>query len=116
MCFFGCVLRQRLQGCTMPTKGKYLLNNQELKQEALYRKFSCISQYQLLVLLLGLSMLSCAILIILFFSLRLVSTPPHPEPSSQHQARELVLSWSRHISRVCGKGQGDLQQLVKEYP
>ncbi|XP_023646090.1 adenylate cyclase type 2-like isoform X1 [Paramormyrops kingsleyae] len=55
----------------MPTKGKYLLNNQELKQEALYRKFSCISQYQLLVLLLGLTMLSCAILIILFFSLRL---------------------------------------------
>ncbi|XP_031425035.1 adenylate cyclase type 7 isoform X2 [Clupea harengus] len=55
----------------MPAKGKYLLNDQELKQEALYRKFSGISQYQPLVLLLGLSMLSCAILLILFFSLSL---------------------------------------------
>ncbi|KAF1393133.1 hypothetical protein PFLUV_G00035300 [Perca fluviatilis] len=55
----------------MPAKGKYLLNNQELKNEALYRKFSCISQYQPLVLLLGLSMLSCGILLILFFALRL---------------------------------------------
>ena len=36
----------------MPAKGKYLLNDQELKQEALYRKFSGISQYQPLVLLL----------------------------------------------------------------
>uniref|UniRef100_A0A668AM79 Adenylate cyclase type 7 n=1 Tax=Myripristis murdjan TaxID=586833 RepID=A0A668AM79_9TELE len=52
----------------MPAKGKYLLNDQELKHEALYRKFSCISQYQPLVLLLGLSMLSCGILLILFFS------------------------------------------------
>lgn len=57
----------------MPAKGKYLLNTQELKNEALYRKFSCISQYQPLVLLLGLSMLSCGILLILFFSLGLVS-------------------------------------------
>ncbi|XP_035538033.1 adenylate cyclase type 7 isoform X2 [Morone saxatilis] len=55
----------------MPAKGKYLLNNQELKNEALYRKFSCISQYQPLVLLLGLSMLSCGILLILFFALQL---------------------------------------------
>ncbi|KAI3377682.1 hypothetical protein L3Q82_008839 [Scortum barcoo] len=55
----------------MPAKGKYLLNNQELKNEALYRKFSCISQYQPLVLLLVLSMLSCAILLILFFALKL---------------------------------------------
>ncbi|KAM3877371.1 adenylate cyclase type 7 [Diretmus argenteus] len=55
----------------MPAKGKYLLNDQELKHEALYRKFSCISQYQPLVLLLGLSMLSCGILLILFFALRL---------------------------------------------
>ncbi|XP_062405857.1 adenylate cyclase type 7 isoform X2 [Sardina pilchardus] len=55
----------------MPAKGKYLLNDKELKQEALYRKFSCISQYQPLVLLLGLSMLSCAGLLILFFSLSL---------------------------------------------
>ncbi|XP_063044617.1 adenylate cyclase type 7 isoform X2 [Engraulis encrasicolus] len=61
----------------MPAKGKYLLNEQELKQEALYRKFSCISQYQPLVLLLGLSMLSCAILLILFFSLNL-SVHEHP--------------------------------------
>ncbi|KAG9341947.1 hypothetical protein JZ751_018264 [Albula glossodonta] len=55
----------------MPAKGKYLLNDQELKREALYRKFSCISQYQLLVLLLGLTILFCAVLIILFFSLNL---------------------------------------------
>ncbi|XP_063737471.1 adenylate cyclase type 7 isoform X2 [Eleginops maclovinus] len=55
----------------MPAKGKYLLNDQELKNEALYRKFSCISQYQPLVLLLGLSMLSCVILLILFFALKL---------------------------------------------
>ncbi|XP_075869897.1 adenylate cyclase type 7 isoform X2 [Nelusetta ayraudi] len=55
----------------MPAKGKYLLNCQELKNEALYRKFSCISQYQPLVLLLGLSMLACAILLILFFALKL---------------------------------------------
>ncbi|KAG7267195.1 hypothetical protein CRUP_006327 [Coryphaenoides rupestris] len=55
----------------MPVKGKYLLNDRELKDETLYRKFSCISQYQPLALLLGLSMLSCAILLILFFSLRL---------------------------------------------
>lgn len=55
----------------MPTKGKYLLNDQELKNEALYRKFSCMSQYQPLVLLLGLSMLSCGILLILFFALGL---------------------------------------------
>ena len=58
----------------MPAKGKYLLNDQELKHEALYRKFSCISQYQPLVLLLGLSMLSCGVLIILFFALHLVSS------------------------------------------
>ncbi|KAM9861020.1 adenylate cyclase type 7 [Aulostomus maculatus] len=55
----------------MPAKGKYLLNDQELKNEALYRKFSCISQYQPLVLLLGLSMLSCGVLLILFFALKL---------------------------------------------
>lgn len=55
----------------MPAKGKYLLNDQELKNEALYRKFSCINQYQPLVLLLGLSMLSCASLLILFFALGL---------------------------------------------
>ncbi|XP_042338293.1 adenylate cyclase type 7 isoform X2 [Plectropomus leopardus] len=55
----------------MPAKGKYLLNDQELKNEALYRKFSCNSQYQPLVLLLGLSMLSCGILLILFFALQL---------------------------------------------
>ncbi|KAM6950777.1 adenylate cyclase type 7 [Lycodopsis pacificus] len=55
----------------MPAKGKYLLNDRELKNEALYRKFSCISQYQPLVLLLGLSMLSCGILLILFFALQL---------------------------------------------
>ncbi|XP_010755613.2 adenylate cyclase type 7 isoform X2 [Larimichthys crocea] len=55
----------------MPAKGKYLLNDLEPKNEALYRKFSCISQYQPLVLLLGLSMLACGILLILFFALQL---------------------------------------------
>ncbi|XP_051974308.1 adenylate cyclase type 2-like isoform X1 [Xyrauchen texanus] len=55
----------------MPAKGKYLLNEQELKQEALYRKFSGISQYQPFVLLLGLSMLTCATLLVIFFSLGL---------------------------------------------
>ncbi|XP_035273805.1 adenylate cyclase type 2-like isoform X1 [Anguilla anguilla] len=55
----------------MPAKGKYLLNEQELKQEALFHRFSCISQYQLLVMLLGLVILCCASLLILFFSLRL---------------------------------------------
>ncbi|XP_057710707.1 adenylate cyclase type 7 isoform X2 [Corythoichthys intestinalis] len=55
----------------MPAKGKYLLNDQELKNEALYRKFSCISQYQPLVLLLGLSMISCGVLLVLFFALGL---------------------------------------------
>ncbi|XP_051946742.1 adenylate cyclase type 7 isoform X2 [Xyrauchen texanus] len=53
----------------MPAKGKYLLNELKLKQEALYRKFSGISQYQPFVLLLGLSMLTCATLLVLFFSL-----------------------------------------------
>lgn len=56
----------------MPAKGKYLLNEQKLKQEALYRKFSGISQYPPFVLLLGLSMLTCATLLVLFFSLKLV--------------------------------------------
>lgn len=55
----------------MPAKGKYLLNEQKLKQEALYRKFSGISQYQPFVLLLGLSILTCATLLVLFFSLKL---------------------------------------------
>ncbi|XP_077443943.1 adenylate cyclase type 7 isoform X1 [Stigmatopora argus] len=55
----------------MPAKGKYLLNDQEVKNEALYRKFSCISQYQPLVLLLGLSMISCGVLLVLFFALGL---------------------------------------------
>ncbi|XP_022522841.2 adenylate cyclase type 7 isoform X1 [Astyanax mexicanus] len=51
----------------MPAKRKYLLK----EQETLYRKFSCISQYQPLVLLLGLSVLTCATLLVLFFSLQL---------------------------------------------
>uniref|UniRef100_A0A672QT62 adenylate cyclase n=1 Tax=Sinocyclocheilus grahami TaxID=75366 RepID=A0A672QT62_SINGR len=55
----------------MPAKGKYLLNEQELKQEALYSKFSGIGHYQPFVLLLGLSMLTCVILLVLFFSLKL---------------------------------------------
>ena len=68
----------------MPAKGKYLLNEQELKQEALYRKFSCISQYQPLVLLLGLSVLTCAILLVLFFSLRLVRESSHMYTCTRH--------------------------------
>uniref|UniRef100_A0A8C1QCD2 adenylate cyclase n=1 Tax=Cyprinus carpio TaxID=7962 RepID=A0A8C1QCD2_CYPCA len=56
----------------MPPKGKYLLNEQQMKQETLYRKFSGISQYQPFVLLLGLSMLTCVTLLVLFFSLKLV--------------------------------------------
>ncbi|XP_030650003.1 adenylate cyclase type 7 [Chanos chanos] len=55
----------------MPAKGKYLLNEREQRLEALYRKFSCISQYQPLVLLLGLSTLTCASFLIIFFSLQL---------------------------------------------
>ncbi|KAM9494774.1 adenylate cyclase type 7 isoform 1-T2 [Clarias gariepinus] len=55
----------------MPAKGKYLLNEQKLKQEALYRKFSCNRQYRPLVLLLGLSVVTCAALLLLFFSLGL---------------------------------------------
>lgn len=61
------------EAAAMPAKGKYLLNDQELKNETLYRRFSCMSQYQPLVLLLGLSMLSCAVLLIVFFALQLVS-------------------------------------------
>ncbi|XP_026234879.1 adenylate cyclase type 7 isoform X2 [Anabas testudineus] len=70
----------------MPAKGKYLLNDQELKNEALYRKFSCNSQYQPLVFLLGLSMLSCGILLILFFALRL--------SAKEHCAFVIVVSGS----------------------
>ncbi|XP_076855839.1 LOW QUALITY PROTEIN: adenylate cyclase type 7 [Brachyhypopomus gauderio] len=55
----------------MPAKGKYLLNEQKVKQEALYRKFSCISQYLPLVMLLALSALTCAMLLVLFFGLKL---------------------------------------------
>ncbi|XP_008403772.1 adenylate cyclase type 7 isoform X3 [Poecilia reticulata] len=54
----------------MPAKGKYLLNNQELKNEALYRRFSCISQYQPLALL-GLSIFFCGVFLSLFFAFQL---------------------------------------------
>ncbi|XP_043962348.1 adenylate cyclase type 7 isoform X1 [Gambusia affinis] len=54
----------------MPAKGKYLLNNQELKNEALYRRFSCISQYQPLALL-GLSIFCCGVFLSLFLALKL---------------------------------------------
>uniref|UniRef100_A0A665VDT5 Adenylate cyclase type 7 n=1 Tax=Echeneis naucrates TaxID=173247 RepID=A0A665VDT5_ECHNA len=63
----------------MPAKGKYLLNDREVKNEALYRKFSCINQYQPLVLLLILSTLSCIILLSLFFGFGLVSPHIHPD-------------------------------------
>uniref|UniRef100_A0A8C5F5B9 adenylate cyclase n=1 Tax=Gadus morhua TaxID=8049 RepID=A0A8C5F5B9_GADMO len=75
----------------MPAKGKYLLNELELKHETLYRKFSCISQYQPLALLLGLSMLSCAILLVLFFSR---SVSPFLHPSGLHSAFVAVVSLS----------------------
>uniref|UniRef100_A0A673K0U9 Adenylate cyclase type 7 n=1 Tax=Sinocyclocheilus rhinocerous TaxID=307959 RepID=A0A673K0U9_9TELE len=68
----------------MPAKGKYLLNEQELKQEALYRKFSGISQYQPFVLLLGLSMLTCVTLLVLFFSLKLVRCHVHANALIQY--------------------------------
>ncbi|XP_059368644.1 adenylate cyclase type 2-like isoform X2 [Carassius carassius] len=55
----------------MPPSRKYLLNEQQMRQKALYRKFSGISQYQPFVLLLGLSMLTCVTLLVLFFSLKL---------------------------------------------
>ncbi|KAJ3593616.1 hypothetical protein NHX12_005950 [Muraenolepis orangiensis] len=73
----------------MPAKGKYLLNDQELKHETLYCRFSCISQYQPLALLLGLSMLSCAVLLILFFSLQL--------SASEHCAFVTVVSCSLFV-------------------
>uniref|UniRef100_A0A3Q2G4E7 Adenylate cyclase type 7 n=1 Tax=Cyprinodon variegatus TaxID=28743 RepID=A0A3Q2G4E7_CYPVA len=63
----------------MPAKGKYLLNNQELRNEALYRRFSCISQYQpLALMLLGLSILLCAIFLIVFFALSLSTDGNRP--------------------------------------
>lgn len=68
----------------MPAKGKYFLNEQKLKQEALYRKFSGISQYQPFVLLLGLSMLTCATLLVLFFSLKLVRCHIHANALTQY--------------------------------
>ncbi|XP_026070950.1 adenylate cyclase type 2-like isoform X2 [Carassius auratus] len=55
----------------MPPSRKYMLNEQQMRQKALYRKFSGISQYQPFVLLLGLSMLTCVTLLVLFFSLKL---------------------------------------------
>ncbi|MEQ2311372.1 hypothetical protein AMECASPLE_019192 [Ameca splendens] len=73
----------------MPAKGKYLLNNQELKNEALYRRFSCISQYQPLALLLGLSILYCAIFLILFFALKL--------KTEEHLAFLIVVSSSLFV-------------------
>lgn len=80
----------------MPAKGKYLLNCQELKNEALYRKFCCISQYQPLVLLLGLSMLACVILLILFFALELVS----PDVASTNPTSRLRCWWKWRRQRL----------------
>ncbi|KAG7468341.1 hypothetical protein MATL_G00141880 [Megalops atlanticus] len=54
----------------MLAKGTYLLNDQEPKLEMLYHKLSCISQDQLLVMHLGLSILYCTTLLILFFALQ----------------------------------------------
>ncbi|MBN3311003.1 ADCY2 cyclase, partial [Amia calva] len=54
---------------TMPAKGKYMLNGQE--QVGLYKQYCYIRQYQLLVLLLGISILSCVVLLVLFFALQL---------------------------------------------
>lgn len=69
----------------MPAKGKYLLNNQDLKNEALYRRFSCISQYQPLALL-GLSIFCCGIFLIIFFAFKL--------RSEEHRAFVSVVSSS----------------------
>lgn len=85
----------------MPAKGKYLLNEQKLKQEALYRKFSGISQYQPFVLLLGLSMLTCATLLVLFFSLKLVRHHNHFLTFSHLQM--LKLTQSKHDCKITSK-------------
>ncbi|KAJ8394906.1 hypothetical protein AAFF_G00040290 [Aldrovandia affinis] len=55
----------------MQAKGRYLLNEQELQQEVLFHRFSCISQYQLLVMLLALLLLWFSSLLVLFFSLQM---------------------------------------------
>lgn len=68
----------------MPAKGKYLLNEQKLKQEALYRKFSGFSQYQPFVRLLELSLLTCVTLLVLFFSLKLVRCHIHANALTQY--------------------------------
>lgn len=97
----------------MPAKGKYLLNDQEVKREALYRKFSCFSQYQLLVLLLGLTMLSCAVLLILFFSLSLVSRQPAP---GLHTTAAAVMAAGEKQVLTCGMDDGETGVLIIEPP
>ncbi|KAK1161852.1 adenylate cyclase type 7 isoform X2 [Acipenser oxyrinchus oxyrinchus] len=52
----------------MPAKGKYFLNDQEPDRCSLYRQYCCISKHQLLVLLLGIAVVSCLGLLIVFFA------------------------------------------------
>ncbi|MBN3281181.1 ADCY2 cyclase, partial [Polyodon spathula] len=57
----------------MPAKGKYFLNDQEPDRGSLYRQYCCISKHQLLVLLLGIAVVSCLGLLIVFFANGLVA-------------------------------------------
>ncbi|MGH0133139.1 UNVERIFIED_CONTAM: hypothetical protein FKN15_061289 [Acipenser sinensis] len=57
----------------MPAKGKYFLNDQEPDRGSLYRQYCCISKHQLLVLLLGIAVVSCLGLLIVFFASGLIA-------------------------------------------
>ncbi|RXM34616.1 Adenylate cyclase type 7 [Acipenser ruthenus] len=57
----------------MPAKGKYFFNDQEPDRGSLYRQYCCISKHQLLVLLLGIAVVSCLGLLIVFFASRLTA-------------------------------------------
>uniref|UniRef100_A0A4W4GY03 Adenylate cyclase type 7 n=1 Tax=Electrophorus electricus TaxID=8005 RepID=A0A4W4GY03_ELEEL len=107
----------------MPAKGKYMLNEQKLKQEALYRKFSCISQYQPLVLLLGLSALMCATLLVLFFSMKLVSACTHSHACAHARTQThmcllgltlVTLLMSNVVVFLCGGVVGAFHKFLME--
>ncbi|MBN3280366.1 ADCY2 cyclase, partial [Polyodon spathula] len=57
----------------MPAKGKYFLNHQDTDRGSLYRQYCCISKHQLLVLLLGIAVVSCLGLLIVFFANKLAA-------------------------------------------
>ncbi|MGH0137192.1 UNVERIFIED_CONTAM: hypothetical protein FKN15_063298 [Acipenser sinensis] len=57
----------------MPAKGKYFLNDQEPDRGSLYKQYCCISKHQLLVLLLGIAVVSCLGLLIVFFASGLIA-------------------------------------------